>query len=75
MSEPRSDSPGLYCQLCRQLLANFGLQLDPNHKQIAVAVRNRMQSLGLDQAEYQHLLEGPTAGEELFQLAGELSLG
>ena len=75
MSEPRSDSPDLYGQLCRQLLESFGLQFEPDGKQIATAVRARLEFLGLDLANYKDLLAGPTAAEELFQLAGELSLG
>ena len=77
MSEPGSDSSNLnlYARLCRGLLENFGLQTDPGSKQFITAVQLRLESLGLDLAKYQNLLDGPTATEELFKLAGELSLG
>ena len=74
MSGPRSDSSNQYVQLCRQLLEGFGLQIDPGSKQIATAMRARLESLSLDAAKYQDLLDGPTGAEELFKLAGEFSL-
>ena len=75
MHEPRRESVGQYSQLHQRLLEGFGLQFAPASKEIASAARSRSKSLGLTWAKYQDLLDGPAGTEELFKLAGELSLG
>ncbi|NIA06696.1 MAG: tetratricopeptide repeat protein [Actinobacteria bacterium] len=74
MSGLRSDSSDRYGRLCQRLLESFGLQFAPHSKDIDIAVRIRLESLGLSWPAYRDLLDTPEGGEELLSLAGELSI-
>ena len=75
MSGAQRDSLVRYGKLQQRLLESFGLQFGPGSKEMAAAVRTRMRTLRLARPAYQDLLDGPTGTEELFKLAGELSVG